>query len=125
MSGSSRKPSLGLVALICAFLFLLTACGGSSAKFCEVAQGSSEPRNQEQINEFYAQLEAVAPSEIKDDVSILRNGWTSVTFPLGGGKLSRPEEVSQAAKNIVDFVAEECGTDEGSGVYLVNPEIGF
>ncbi|MBE9475191.1 MAG: hypothetical protein IMY85_09900 [Chloroflexi bacterium] len=109
--------------MLCVILLLLTACGDSTAQFCEIAETSSEERNEEGVNEFYEQLEAVAPDEIKNDVTTLREGWKKISFPLGGGAASRPEEVSEAGQNVFEFVNEQCGFE--GGVYLVMPEIGF
>jgi len=53
----------------------------------------------------------------------LRNGWKIVILPLAGRELSRPDEVSEAARNVYEFVGEVCGTE--GGVYMVHPEIGF
>ncbi|MFZ2098055.1 MAG: hypothetical protein WAV05_15590 [Anaerolineales bacterium] len=119
----SKKQLFSLVAVISATLLLFVACGDSSAKFCEIAATSVETRTQAEIDEYYVQLEAVAPSEIKADVATLLEDWHSVNFPLGGGNYSRPEEVSQAARNVFNFVGEECGIE--GGVYLVFPEIGW
>jgi hypothetical protein len=83
------------------------------------------------INEYYERLEAAAPKEIKDDVTTLRQGWRQVSFPLGqaaGGQvssMSRPPEVSAAAKNVANYMVEKCGVDLGKGIYLAFPEIGW
>ena len=123
MNGTARNLLFLSVAVISATLLLLAACGDSNAKFCEIAGTSTEGRTEAEIDEYYEQLEATAPSEIKDDVTTLRNGWKTVSFPLGGGELSRPDEVSEAARNVYEFVGEVCGTE--GGVYMVHPEIGF
>jgi len=121
LKGTIKKQLFLLVMVTFAALLLLAACGDSSAKFCEIAATSTQQRTQDEINEYYKQLEAVAPSDIKADVTILLNDWNNVSFPLGGGDYSRPEEVSQAARNVFKFVGEECETE--GGVYLIFPEI--
>jgi hypothetical protein len=123
MNRNSRELSFLTIVVLCVILLLLTACGDSTAEFCKIAETSSEDRNEEGINEFYEQLEAVAPDEIKNDVTTLRENWKSILFPLGGGTPSRPEEVSEAGLNVFEFVNEQCGFE--GGVYLVLPEIGF
>jgi hypothetical protein len=76
-------------------------------------------------------LEAVAPGEIKEDVATLRQGWQHVSFPLSeavGGEassMSRSPEVSAAAKNVANYMVEQCGVELGVGIYLVFPEIGW
>ncbi len=104
-------------------LSLLAGCGESSAEFCELAKTSTEPRTQGQVDEYYKQLETLAPSEIKNDVAILSKNWDSVNLPLEGGSPSHPQEVTTAAKNLYGFVGKECGTE--GGVYLIFPEIGW
>jgi hypothetical protein len=121
--GTIKKQPFLLVMVTFAALLLLAACGDSSAKFCEIAATSTQQRTQDEINEYYKQLEAVAPSEIMDDVAKLLKDWDSVNLPLGGGNPSRPKEVSEAALNVYKFVGEECGIE--GGVYLVFPEIGW
>jgi hypothetical protein len=123
MNGAAKKTLFVPVAVISAALLLLAACGNPNAKFCEIAGTSTQKRTQAEIDAYYEQLEAAAPVEIKDDVTTLRKGWRSVSFPLGGGKLSRPGKVSEAARNVYKFVGDVCGTR--GGVYLVQPEIGF
>ncbi len=121
-----------LVAVFLSSLFLLTGCGGdSTAEFCEVVTTADAQMNAGGISEYYERLEAAAPGEIKDDVTTLRQGWQQVSFPLGeavGGEISnmsRSPEVSAAAKNVANYMVEQCGVELGVGVYLVFPEIGW
>lgn len=123
MGGAMRVPRFQFAAVMLIALFLLAACGGSTAKFCDLAATSSQQRTQEEINAYYEELESLAPSEIKDDVTTLRNGWNNVNFPLGGGAASRPAEVGEAGRNVWQFVTDECGA--AGGVYLIMPELGF
>jgi len=141
-----RRTVIPVLALAC----LAAACGGDDADadstttsesagsateaditaFCEVAQSSNENREQAEIDVFYAELEAVAPDEISDAVATLKADWNNVSFPFGQEDLSpsdisRPAEVSAAARLVFDYVAEVCGPDAGSGVYLIFPEAGF
>ena len=111
---------------------LLVGCGGdSTAEFCEVVTTADTQMNAEGISEYYERLEAAAPGEIKDDVTTLRQGWQQVSFPFGeavGGEISsmsRPPEVSAAAKNVANYMVEQCGVELGVGIYLMFPEIGW
>jgi hypothetical protein len=110
--------------------FVLAACTQPTPdpaevldEFCKIAKTSSESRNEEEINEYYKQLEAVAPEEIKNDITTLREGWKQIEFGILGGNASRPEEISEAGQNVAEFVNEKCGFR--GGVYLVMPEIGW
>lgn len=123
MQGWNLPARLLLVAVILGDLLLLVACGDPNAEFCELAATRPQERTQAEIDAYYEQLEAVAPDEIKADVATLRKGWNKVSMPLGGGEASRPPEVSEAAREVFEFVGEVCGTE--GGVYLVLPEIGF
>jgi len=121
-----------LVGVLISGLLLLAGCGGgSTAKFCEVVTTADAQMSNADINEYYERLEAAAPKEIKDDVTTLRQGWRQVSFPLGqaaGGQvssMSRPPEVSTAAKNVADYMVEKCGVELGEGIYLAFPEIGW
>jgi hypothetical protein len=123
MNRNSKVLSYLSTAPLCVILLLLSACGGSTAEFCKIAKTSSEARNEAGINEYYDQLQASAPGEIKNDVTTLHEGWKEVNFALGGGSASRPKEVSVAGRNVFNFVNEKCGFK--GGVYLVMPEIGW
>jgi len=112
-----------VIAALMAGALLLPGCGGSNTQFCEIAATSVEERTEAEINEFYKQLEAAAPSEIKGDVAVLRGGWKDLEFTFGGGEATRPREVSDAARNVFQFVGEVCGTE--GGVYLIYPDMGF
>ena len=121
-----------LVAVLFGGLLLLTACGGgSTTEFCEVVTTTNAQMNAAEINEYYERLEAAAPREIKDDVTTLRQGWQQVSFPLSqavGGQvssMSRPPEVSAAAKSVANYMVEQCGVELGEGIYLAFPEIGW
>jgi hypothetical protein len=121
-----------LVAVLFSGLLLLVGCGGgSTTKFCEVVTAVNAQTTVSEVNEYYERLEAAAPKEIKDDVTTLRQGWQQVSFPLGqatGGQvssMSRPPEVSAAAKNVANFMVEKCGVELGEGIYLAFPEIGW
>lgn len=121
-----------LVAALFSGLLLLPGCGGgSTAKFCEIVTTTDAQITAEEINEYYERLEAAAPREIKDDVATLRQGWQQVSFPLGqaaGGEvtnMSRPPEVSAAAKSVANYMVEKCGVELGEGIYLAFPEIGW
>lgn len=121
-----------LVAVFFVGLLLLTGCGGgSTAEFCEVVTTVNAQMTGAEINEYYERLEAAAPQEIKDDVTTLCQGWQQVSFPLGqavGGKvssMSRPPEVSTAAKSVANYMVEKCGVELGEGIYLAFPEIGW
>jgi hypothetical protein len=121
-----------LVAVLFGGLLLLTACGGGSTnEFCEVVTTTNAQMNAAEINEYYERLEAAAPKEIKDDVTTLRQGWQQVSFPLSqavGGQvssMSRPPEVSAAAKSVANYMVEQCGVELGEGIYLAFPEIGW
>ena len=124
-----RQLLLPLFAMLIIVSLSLVACGDSTKEFCNVAQTSTEERNEAEIGEYYEHLEATAPSEIKEDVAILRTGWNRVSFSLSeafSGEISniqRPPEVSESARNILIYVKEECGFD--GGVYLVFPEEGL
>ena len=123
----SKSRSLLLFTAMLSFSsLLLTSCGGSAEEFCIIARTSAEGRNETQINEYYEQLEATAPSEVKDDIAILRTGWKRMTFTSRDGtidNLQRPPEVSEAALRVLAYVNEVCGFD--GGIYLVLPERGF
>jgi hypothetical protein len=121
-----------LVAVLFSGLLLLAGCGGgSTARFCEVVTTADAQMTNADINGYYERLEAAAPKEIKDDVTTLRQGWQQVSFSLGqatGGQvssMSRPPEVSAAAKNVANFMVEKCGVELGEGIYLAFPEIGW
>lgn len=121
-----------LVAVLFSGLLLLAGCGGNStAEFCEIVTTVDAQLTTEDINEYYERLEAAAPSEIKDDVTTLRKGWRQVSFPLGqaaGGNItsmSRPPEVSAAARSVANYMVEKCGVELGEGIYLAFPEIGW
>jgi hypothetical protein len=125
----SRCKSLFLLAVMLSVAsFLFVACGDSTEEFCNIARTSTEERNETEVNEYYEQLEAAAPSEIKDDVATLRTGWKQVSFSLeemlSGDirNIQRPPEVSEAARNVLEYVSEVCEFD--GGVYLVFPEAG-
>jgi len=64
MNGKTKSLLVLRVVVISATLFLLAACANSNAKFCEIAGTSTEGRTEAEIDEYYEQLEAVAPSEI-------------------------------------------------------------
>ena len=122
-----------LVAVLFGSLLLLAGCGGgSTAQFCEVVTTAVDAQmTVEAVNDYYEQLEAAAPKEIKDDVATLRAGWQQVSFPLSqavGGQvssMSRPPEVSAAAKNVANYMVEQCGVELGEGIFLAFPEIGW
>ncbi|MBU0704663.1 MAG: hypothetical protein KKC18_12450 [Chloroflexi bacterium] len=121
-----------LVAVLFGGLLLLAGCGGSStAQFCEIVTTVDTQMTTEDISDYYERLEAAAPGEIKDDVTTLRQGWQQVSFPLGqaiGGQvssMSRPPEISAAAKNVANYMVEQCGVELGVGIYLAFPEIGW
>ena len=121
-----------LVAVLFIGVLLLAGCGGNStAEFCEIVTTANAQMTAADINEYYEQLEAAAPREIRDDVTTLRQGWQQVSFPLGqatGGEvtsMSRPPEVSAAAKSVADYMVEKCGVELGNGIYLAFPEIGW
>lgn len=106
----------------------LATDGGDMEAFCELTASASEPRDEMQIDEYYAELEEVAPTSLVSDVSTLRSGWKSISMSLGsiGGDaqdVSRPPEVSSAAMHVMEMAFEECGVD--GGVYLVLPEAGL
>lgn len=98
-----------LVVVFLCGAFLLTGCGSSTAEFCEVVTTVDAQMDAGGINDYYERLEAVAPDEIKNDVTTLRKGWQLVSFPLGeaaGGKVknvSRPPEVSAAAERVANY----------------------
>ena len=116
-------------AMLLVAAFLLAACGDSTEEFCNLARTSAQERTEEQINEYYTQLEAAAPDELKGKIVTLREGWKQVSFPLDemiSGELktvSRPPEVSQAAREVSTYVKNTC--DFEGGVYLVLPEAGY
>ncbi len=95
--------------------------------FCLIAKTSSQERNQEEINEYYQQLEKYAPDEIKPYVKILKDGWNRVEFPaeeVFAGEIKtieRPREVSDAAKKVSEYVQKKCNT-QATGVYLGFPK---
>ena len=39
--------------------------------------------------------------------------------------MSRPPEVSAAAKSVADYMVEKCEVELGNGIYLAFPEIGW
>jgi len=100
-----------------------------SEEFCKIAYASTEGGSVEEVEEYYHQLEAAAPREIREDVAILRAGWKQVRVPLedvlSGNirNIQRPPEVSEAAQNVHEYISDVCGFD--GGVYLVFPEAGF
>lgn len=113
------------------------ACAGSDPEaealeaFCGVAETSENERNQREVDTYYAELERVAPEDIREDVAILRSGWAQVSIPLGAaatgdlgsGSVTRSPEVGSAARSVSDYVRDRCGFD--GGVYLVFPEAGW
>lgn len=123
----SLTVTLGLVGA-------MVGCGGgggdNTQAFCKTATTSSRHRNEVQINAYYDQLKKVAPKEVADDIATLRSGWKRVNMSLGDvvsghvQRVSRPPEVSTAAKNVVRVVSEKCGV-KNRGVYVVLPESGF
>jgi hypothetical protein len=60
---------------------------------------------------------------LEKSAAALRNGRKKVSFPLEGGDLSRPDEVSEPARTVHAFAGEVCGTE--GGVWVVLPEVGF
>ncbi|RLC84574.1 MAG: hypothetical protein DRJ03_13925 [Chloroflexi bacterium] len=129
---SSRKLLQQTFGLTLIGLLLAGCGGGSTAKFCEAVTTAVDAQmTVEDVNDYYEQLEAAAPKEIKDDVATLREGWQQVSFPLSqatGGQvssMSRPPEVSAAAKNVANYMVEQCGVELGEGIFLAFPEIGW
>ncbi len=126
-----RRLLVSLFALALVLGASVVACGGDSDSsavdvqaFCDVAVTSEQSRTEDQINSYYDELGEVAPPYLQADLETLRSGWKSVSFSLGGGDdLSRPPEVSDAARNVLRTVFEECQYD--GGVYLVMPEAGL
>jgi len=116
-----------------ALTWAVAACGagaGDDTKaFCKLAATSSQSRNEAQVDAYYDQLKKVAPKVLVSDIATLRSGWRSVSFPLGDlasgnvQKVSRPPEVSKAAKNVLRVVSQKCGVK--GGVYVVLPQSGF
>ena len=102
--------------------------GGDMEAFCELAATSSQSRDEAQVDSYYDELGEVAPGELATDIATLRSGWQSISMSLDalGGEaedVSRPPEVSAAARNVMDTMLDECGID--GGVYLVLPEAGL
>jgi hypothetical protein len=125
-------PALGVVLTSALRAALFGSCGeggGGSEAFCEIAETSARGRNEAEIDQYYQELEAAAPGEIKEDIRTLRQGWNQFSFPLEQHlegeitDISRPPEVTEAALNVFDFVEENCGFQ--GGVYLIYPEAGF
>jgi hypothetical protein len=120
-----------LVTLVLAVTALAASCGGGGGidAFCAIAETSSRERTETEIDEYHEQLEAAAPAEIKKDIAILRSGWNQFSFPfeqhLEGEitDISRPPEVTEAARNVSSFVEDKCGSK--GGIYLILPEAGF
>lgn len=106
-----------------------TGTGDDTKAFCKLAATSSQSRNEAQVDAYYDQLKKMAPKALVSDIATLRSGWRSVSFPLGDlasgnvQKVSRPPEVSKAAKNVLRVVSEKCGVK--GGVYVVLPQSGF
>ncbi len=121
MMQNLSKSTFLLVSLVLASI-LLAACS-STKQFCEIARTSTQSRNQEEVIKYYQDLLAAAPKGIEADVDTLYRGWRTVSFPLGGGSATRPPEVTEAAKNVVEYVKEKC--DHDGGIYLAFPEIGY
>jgi hypothetical protein len=122
--------AVALIILVSGLTALAAACGGGGGEaFCTIAETSSRERTETEINEYYEQLEASAPKEIKEDIATLRSGWKQVSFPLGQAvegevtDISRPPEVTEAARNVSSFVEENCGFE--GGIYLILPEAGY
>lgn len=116
-----------MMAVFLVSLLLLAGCGGTT-KFCEVVATADTQMDEGEVNDYYERLEAAAPAEIKDDVATLRAKWKQFSFPLSGGaggEVSRPSEVSEAAENVANYIAEKCDVEPGVGIYLVFPEIGW
>ena len=116
-----------------ALTWAVAACGAGTVDdtkaFCKLAATSSQSRNEAQVDAYYDQLKKVAPKVLVSDIATLRSGWRSVSFPLGDlasgnvQKVSRPPEVSKAAKNVLRVVSQKCGVK--GGVYVVLPQSGF
>lgn len=103
--------------------------GDDTEEFCKIAATSTQERNETQINAYYDQLKKAAPKELVGDITTLRSKWKSVSISLEEmmsgevNKVSRPPEVSSAAKNVKRVVLQKCKID--GGVYVVSPESGF
>ena len=117
-----------------ALTWAVAACGAGTVDdtkaFCKLAATSSQSRNDAQVDAYYDQLKKVAPKVLVSDIATLRSEWRSVSFPLGDllasgsvHKVSRPPEVSKAAKNVLRVVSQKCGVK--GGVYVVLPQAGF
>ena len=103
-----------------ALTWAVAACGAGTVDdtkaFCKLAATSSQSRNDAQVDAYYDQLKKVAPKVLVSDIATLRSEWRSVSFPLGDllasgsvHKVSRPPEVSKAAKNVLRVVSQKCG----------------
>ena len=117
-----------------ALTWAVAACGAGTVDdtkaFCKLAATSSQSRNDAQVDAYYDQLKKVAPKVLVSDIATLRSEWRSVSFLLGDllasgsvHKVSRPPEVSKAAKNVLRVVSQKCGVK--GGVYVVLPQAGF
>jgi len=103
----------------------------SSEAFCSLALTSSESRSETEVNQYYADLEQVAPDELAAEVRTLGDGWQRMSMPLNAltqgdaSNIERPQEVSDAARAVMAYVHDQCGSQTATGVYLILPEQGL
>lgn len=88
-----------------------TADQSDTSEFCEIAETNGQERTADEIDTYYADLEEAAPSEIKEEVATLRNGWDEGSFPTG------PVEVVEASVAVRQYIESECGFENVS-IYM-------
>jgi len=103
-----RRAGLALAAAIMA-AGTLSACGGGDDEFCEVGSDleSFDPSSSETQDALDDAVDA-APDEIKDDVETLRDFLEDYDAENPEDSADAVGEVEPAAKNVQDYVSENC-----------------
>ena len=112
------RSAISDLALFASIAVLFAGCSDPAAEFCAIAETSSVDRSQGEIEDYYQQLHSVAPEEVLEATTTLRDRWNAGSMPItgltSGGEMSvdmsgfnRPAEVSEAARTITGFYRED------------------